>query len=202
MMGSAIKALSGRVLSVVTVPLAFVILTGSAFASDLSDATHLRERCEKEIKALEVPAKNFGDAADLASFAEAEKQIKLGKVKFIQTKYREAIAIYNEYLKIQSALYRSLAKKYVERTDTLVDAVGVDLVDHVDDKKVEKYMQMASQNLKDARTALDSPHPKGAIDLCRTAKNYALSAYKLVGKTAPAQYEKDIADNGDALYVK
>ena len=192
MMGSAIKALSGRVLSVVTVPLAFVILTGSAFASDLSDATHLRERCEKEIKALEVPAKNFGDPADLASFAEAEKQIKLGKVKFIQTKY----------LKIQSALYRSLAKKYVERTDTLVDAVGVDLVDHVDDKKVEKYMQMASQNLKDARTALDSPHPKGAIDLCRTAKNYALSAYKLVGKTAPAQYEKDIADNGNALYVK
>jgi hypothetical protein len=171
-------------------------------ASDLSDATHLRERCEKEIRALEVPAKNFGDAADLASFAEAEKQIKLGKVKFIQTKYREAIAIYNEYLKIQSALYRSLAKKYVERTDTLVDAVGVDLVDHVDDKKVEKYMQMASQNLKDAKTALDSPHPKGAIDLCRTAKNYALSAYKLVGKTAPAQYDKDVADNGNTLYGK
>lgn len=201
-MVSVMKMLSGRVLSAATLMLAIVIAAGGAFASDLSDATHLRERCEKEIKALEVPAKNFGDAADLASFAEAEKQIKLGKMKFIQTKYREAIAIYNEYLKIQSALYRSLAKKYVERTDTLVDAVGVDLVDHVDDKKVEKYMQMASQNLKDARTALDSPHPKGAIDLCRTAKNYALSAYKLVGKTAPAQYEKDIADNGNALYVK
>ncbi|HSV96759.1 MAG TPA: hypothetical protein VLM75_07475 [Spirochaetota bacterium] len=171
-------------------------------ASDLSDATHLRERCEKEIKTLEVPAKNFGDAADLASFAEAEKQIKLGKVKFIQTKYREAIGVYNEYLKIQSVLYHSLAKKYVERTDTLVDAVGVDLVDHVDDKKVEKYMQLASQNLKDARTALDSPHPKGAIDLCRTAKNYALSAYKLVGKAAPAQYDKDAADNANNIIGK
>lgn len=201
-MGSAMKLLSGRAGVAGMALFAIFAVAVSAFASDLSDATHLRERCEKEIKALEVPAKNFGDAADLASFAEAEKQIKLGKVKFIQTKYREAIAIYNEYLKIQSALYRSLAKKYVERTDTLVDAVGVDLVDHVDDKKVEKYMQMASQNLKDAKTALDSPHPKGAIDLCRTAKNYALSAYKLVGKTAPAQYDKDVADNGNTLYGK
>ncbi|RPI91785.1 MAG: hypothetical protein EHM32_10150 [Spirochaetales bacterium] len=174
----------------------------TVYASDLSDATHLRERCEKEIKALEVPVRNFGDASDLASFAEAEKQIKLGKVKFIQTKYQEAIVIYNEYLKIQAALYRSLAKKYVERTDKLVDGVGVDLVDHVDDQKVEKYMQMASQNLKDAKTALDSPHPKGAIDLCRTAKNYALSAYKLVGKAAPAEYDRDAVDNGNSVYGK
>ncbi len=182
--------------------LAMLTVAMNTYASELSDATHLRERCEKEIKAIEVPVKNFGDAADLASYTEAEKQIKLGKVKFIQTKNQEAIALYNEYLKIQSTLYHSLAKKYVERTDKLVDEVGVDLVDHVDDKKVEKYMQMASQNLKDAKTVLGSPHPKGAIDLCRTAKNYALSAYKLVGKTAPAQYDKDAADNGNTLYGK
>lgn len=201
-MGSVLKMLSGCAVKSAMATLAIVLVAGSVYASDLSDATHLRERCEKEIKALEVPAKNFGDAADLASFAEAEKRIKLGKVKFIQTKYKEAVDIYNEYLKIQSVLYLSLAKKYVERTDTLVDAAGGDLVDHVDDKRVEKYMQMASQNLKDARGVLASPHPKGAIDLCRIAKNYALSAYRLVGKSAPSQYDKDIADNGNALYGK
>ncbi len=181
--------------------LAPIAVAASAYASDLSDATHLRERCEKEIRALEVPAKNFGDAADLASFMEAEKQIKLGKVKFIQTKYREAVAIYNEYLKVQAALYRSLAKKYVARTDTLVDDVA-STGGHVTAQEGRKIHADASQNLKTLKQRGMRPHPKGAIDLCRTAKNYALSAYKLVGKTAPAQYDKDVADNGNTLYGK
>ena len=181
-----------------------ILLLGATavYASNLSDATQLREKCEKEISVLEVPLKNFGDAADLEAFANAEKKVKLGKVKFIQSKYPEAIELYNDYLKMQHALYKSLAKKYVDRTARIVDDVAADLVDHVDDTKVEKYLRLANQNLVDAKTALSSPHAKGAVNFCRMAKSYALGAYKLAGKAVPAGYEKDAADNDNKLYGK
>ncbi len=182
--------------------LAVLVLSLPAVASNLSDATQLREKCEKEIKVLEVPVRNFGDAADLEQYARAEKAVKLGKVKFIQSKFPEAIEQYNEYLKLQHSLYKSLARKYTAHTQKIVDDVAADLVDHVDNKQVEKYLRLAHQNLKDAQSAAGSPHTKNAIDLCRNAKNYAFGAYKLAGKTVPPQYSKDQADNANKVFGK
>ncbi|MFH0974802.1 MAG: hypothetical protein V1874_03350 [Spirochaetota bacterium] len=180
----------------------FAFYIAPAFSSDLSDATALRERCEKEILGLEVSVKNFGDNADLENFAKGEHLIKLGKIKFIQSKFTDAIEIYNKYLAIQYGLYEVLAKKYIDRAEKINDAVGEDMVDFINDKKVVEYLRLSSQNIKDAKAALATKHYKSIIDVCRTAKNYALGAYKVAGKPLPEQYKVDQADNEGKIAKK
>jgi tetratricopeptide (TPR) repeat protein len=183
-----------------SVLLIFFAIALPGFASDLSDATALRERCEREIAMLEVCVKNFGDNVDIDDFAKGEQLIKLGKVKFVQTKYPEAIEIYKNYLNIQFNLYEVLAKKYITRTDKINDDVGEELVDFANDKKVLEYLRLASQNLKDAKAAMATKHYKSIIDVCRTSKNYALGTYKVAGKTVPDQYNVDVSDNQGKIY--
>lgn len=177
-----------------------LVIVLPASASDLSDATALRERCEKEIQGLEVSVKNFGDNVDIDEYVKGEQMIKLGKVKFIQSKFTEAIEIYNNYLKLQFGLYEILAKKYIDRTDTINDAAGEDMVDFIDNKKIVAYLRLATQNLKDAKAAMATKHYSKIISVCRIAKNYALSTYKVAGKPLPEQYKKDAADNDGKIY--
>lgn len=177
-----------------------ILISSAAFASDLSDARSLRSKCEKEVKILEVSVKNFGNESEQQEFSKGEKIIKLGNVKFIQTRYKEAIEKYKEYLKLQFNLYAKLAKKYAEDTGILIDNIAEDLVDFIDNKKVTKYLELANQNLKDAKSAMTTKHYQNIINVCRTAKNYAISAYKLVGKEFPSLYKKDAADNDGKIY--
>lgn len=182
-----------------SIPLIMLTLT-PLFSSDLSDATALREKCERELKIIEVSVKNFGDASDLQEFKKGEKLVKLGRLKFAQTKYPEAIDKYNNYLKLQHNLYESLAKKYTERTAKLIDEIAEDLVDYIDNRKVEEYIRLANQNLKDAKSTMINRHYKSTINHCRLAKNYAFGTYKLIGKKIPKQYERDSADNEKRIY--
>ena len=170
-------------------------------ASDLSDANTLRKRCETEIKQLKVVVMNFGDETDKNNFAKAERNIKMGKLKVIQTKYKEAISQYNDYLKLHHTIYKSMSKKYITRTAKLIDNVGEDLVDHLDNSKIEKYLQMANQNLKDAKSTDRTKHYKTAINQCRRAKEYALAAYKQAGKKIPVKYKVDSDDIAKKINV-
>ena len=174
----------------------FIIVSflSTVSASDLSDAKTLRKRCETEIKQLKVVVMNFGNETDKGNFAKAQRNIKMGKLKMIQTKYKEAIEQYNKYLKIHHNIYKSLSKKYITRTTKLIDDVGMDLVDYIDKNKVEKYLQMASQNLNDAKSSDLSKHYKSAVKNCRRAKEYVLNAYKQAGKKIPVKYKVDIDD--------
>ncbi len=182
-----------------SIPLIMLTFT-PLFSSDLSDATALREKCERELKIIEVSVKNFGDAADLQELKKGEKLVKLGRLKFAQTKYPEAIDKYNSYLKLQHNLYASLAKKYTDRTAKLIDEIAEDQVDNIDNRKVEEYIRLANQNLKDARSTMRNKHYKSTINHCRLAKNYTFGTYKLVGKGIPKQYERDVADNEKKIY--
>lgn len=182
--------------------LIFLLLSVNAFSSDHSDASDLRDRCEKEIKGLEVSVKNFGETADIEEFNKGAELIKTGKVKFIQSKYTDAIENYNKYLSIQYNLYEILANRYIDRAEKLIDGVAEDLVDYINDKKVVEYLRLANQNLKDAKTAMATKHYKNIIEVVRSAKNYAISAYKLVGKEIPEQYKKDAADNEGKIFNK
>lgn len=164
-------------------------------ASDQQDAKVLQDKCTEESKELEIAVKNFGDQKDLDDFEQGLKLIKLGKVKFIQSKFVEAINQFNEYLKLQYLIYQSLSTKYLERTAAIIDEVGVDLVDYADDPNVKKYLGLAVQNLDDARKSEKRTHYNHVINGCRMAKRYALQAYKLVEKEVPEKYSKDLKDN-------
>ncbi len=188
------------ILTVISVTAMIIALHPHGYASDLSDATALRERCEKEIKILEISVKNFGDNVDLDDFAKGEQMIRLGKVKFIQSKFTEAIEIYNNYLKLQFNIFEILAKKYIDRTEKINDAVGEDLVDFINNRKIVDYLRLASQNLRDAKAAMATKHYMKIIDVCRNAKNYALSSYKVAAKPLPDYYRKDMADIEGKIY--
>lgn len=166
-----------------------------ALASDMSDAEQLRERCEREIKSLNVVVTNFGDTTDKANLDKAIKETKLGKVRIAQTKYAIAKNHYNNYLQLQYDLYKSLSAKYIKRTEILIDDIAIDMVDDIDNKKIEKYLKMASQNLKDAKSNYTGKHYKVAIDHCRMSKKYLLATYKVVNKSLPDKYKKDASDN-------
>jgi hypothetical protein len=169
-------------------------------ASDLSDAKALRDRCETEMEQLRTGVMNFGDEKDRKDFDNAERAVRMGKVKMAQTKYREAMDQYNGYLKLHHLIYESLSKKYIDRTSALIDEVGVDMVDHIDNRKIEKYLQLASQNLREAKANDGAKHYKPAINHCRRAKEYALGAYKLAGMTVPSKYEVDMTDISGKIY--
>ncbi|MBN1495138.1 MAG: hypothetical protein JXA07_00105 [Spirochaetes bacterium] len=172
------------------------------YASDLSDATMLRDKCETNLKVLEVPVRNFGDSADIDSFQKAGNLVKLGKMKLLQTKYLEAIKIYKEYLLLEKDIYMSLAKKYLARTQKMSDDIAVDLVDHIDKTNVEKYIRLANQNLKDAGREISAERYQNCIKLCRVSKKYSLSAYAAAGVKEPSQYKVDFADNENRILNK
>ena len=171
------------------------LITFPLFASDMSDAKMLRERCEKEIKHLEVCVKNFGDASEKERFAKAERLVKMGKLKITQSKFKEAVEKYNQYLKMQYNLYVDLAKKYIDRTQQVNDQVAEELVDHIDEPKVDKYFKLAYRNLKNARDAMNQKNPVQAIRDCRKSKEFSLGVYRLVGKEVPDTYRIDVLDN-------
>jgi len=172
------------------------------FSSNLSEARGLREKCEGEISKLKIVVSNFGDKDDKSEFAKAAKLVRIGKLKFIQSKYPEAIKRYNNYLKIQNDLYRSLARKYIKRTAEINDTVAEDVVDNIDNKKVEHYLRLANQNLQDAKSNFNTKHYKNSIIFSRRAKSYALGAYKLIKKKIPKIYIKDNADNNEQIHKK
>ena len=169
-------------------------------ASNQSDADTLKNKCVRESARLKIPVTNFGDEADRENFKKGEKLIKIGKVKFIQTKYVAAIDKFKEYLLLQSNIYKSLGDKYLSSTEKLIDAIAEDLVDYIDNQKVEKYLRLANQNLKDAKSEMLRKNYKNVVKMCRLSKNYAISAYKLVGKSAPEEYKKDSADNDNKIF--
>ena len=183
-----------RSLFMITAAAAVFFLIFPLSASDLSDASALKDRCESELEQLRTGLMNFGDVKDKKDFESAERSVRMGKVRMAQTKYRDAIDHYNAYLKLHHVIYESLSKKYLARTSELIDEVGVDLVDHIDNRKIEKYLQLASQNLREARSNDGAKHYKQAINHCRRAKEYALGAYKLAGKSVPSKYEVDMMD--------
>ncbi len=185
-------------LSVIMLVLAFSLSATGIYASDLSDAETLRDKCDREIAELQVPAKNFGDQADLGRLDEGAGLIKLGKVKLLQSKYLEASASFNKYLALQQGLYKSLAEKYMARTEKMADDIAVELVDSKD-PKVAEYLKLANQNLKDAKGEMLSERYKNAIKLCRVSKNYSLAAFKAAGKPVPEEYRKDSTDNENRI---
>ena len=169
-------------------------------ASDRGDATALRERCEAESKVLEIAVKNFGSEKDAKDFQDGINLMKTGKVKIAQSKYLEAIAKYNEYLKLHHAIYKSISASYIARTEQLYNDVAAELVDFLDNEKVGQYLKLANQNLADAKSRDLSENFKLAIDLCRNAKKYSLDCYKAAHKEVPEKYKKDLKDNNREIF--
>ncbi len=164
-------------------------------ASDTSDAEMLRARCEKENKVLEVSVLNFGDTSDQAKFQDGQKRLKIAKLKITQSRFKEAVDIYNEYLKLQGDIYTSLAKKYIDYTQKLNDEISEEMVDSIDNPKVNDYFKLAYRNLEDAKTSLTRNYPVQVIDACRRSKEFSLGVYTILKKAVPEKYKVDIADN-------
>lgn len=175
--------------------IAFAAVPAMLSASDSSDAEALRKRCEKEVKSLEVCVKNFGDAKDKSDYAECESQLKQGKLQLSQSKFKEGIDTYNGYLKLQSSVYTSVATKYLERTKDVNDKIAAEMVDSIDNPKVNDYLKLAYRNYEDAKTAMLRSYPVQVIDACRRSKQYSLATYGVVKKPVPDQFSVDKSDN-------
>jgi hypothetical protein len=180
-----------------TIMLACIALLSAMplLASDSSDAENLRKKYEKEVKALEICAANFGDVKDKSNFDTATQMIKKGKLEISQSKYVDAIATYKDYAKLQNEVYTSLAAKYLERTKTMNDAIAAEMVDSIDNPKVSEYLKSAYRNYEDAKIAMTRAYPVQVIDACRRAKKFSIGVYGLLKKTVPATYAVDVADN-------
>jgi len=172
---------------------------GILLASDLSDATEMRAKCEAEFKAIEVPAKNFGNYYVKQNYKTAADLLKDGKIKLAQSKYQDAIAIYKKYLQLQNDMYKELSKDYITRAETIYNDTAVELVDFIDNEKVSKYFTMANQNVVDAKKADKAGNYKLVIETCRTSKKYSFESYKSAGKPVPDKYRKDVKDNNKEL---
>ncbi len=172
---------------------------GALQASDLSDATQLREKCESEFKMMEVPVKNFGNYYVKQHYKTGIDLLKDGKIKLAQSKYQEAIAIYNKFLQLHADTYKELAADYITRTEMIYNDTAAELVDFIDNKKVAQYFQLAHQNVVDAKKAASAANYKLAIDTCRTSKKYSFESYTAAGKTVPDKYKKDLKDNNKEL---
>jgi len=194
--------LPGRSINLISFLLMSVLIFmngGTLIASDLSDATEMRAKCEAEFKAIEVPAKNFGNYYVKQNYKTAVDLLKEGKIKLAQSKYQEAIAIYKKYLQLQDDMYKELSKDYISRAETIYNDTAVELVDFIDNEKVSKYFQMANQNVVDAKKASTAANYKLVIETCRTSKKYSFESYKAAGKAIPDKYKKDIKDNNKEL---
>jgi len=171
-----------------------LIFSGPLSASDQSDAQQLRERCEAEYKALDVAVKNFGSDKVRSNYQSAADLLKSAKVKFAQSKYQEAITLYNQYLKAQQEIYKSLAADYITRTETIYNDTAAELVDFLDNDKVSQYFKLANQNIADAKKAMLIENYKLAIETSRLSKKYSIDSYKAAGKPVPEKYRKDVKD--------
>lgn len=169
-------------------------LVVSVYSSDLSDANALRKRCEKEASKVQIAVKNFGDQADNSTFQSGSKLIKIGKLRLAQSKYKDAINSYKEYLKIQNSLYQSLANKYLTRTETIINDVTSELVDYIDNQKINKYFKLASQYHRDGKQAMTRKHYTQVIQDCRRAKEYVINSYSVANQSVPEKYNIDVLD--------
>lgn len=173
---------------------ACVLIAQNAYASDLAKANALRKRCEKEASVIKIAVTNFGDQTDKANYVKGVKLIKIGKAKLARSKFVDAQKKYMEYLLLQKKIYKSLAKKYLKRTDNLIDEITSELVDHIDNKKVDKYFKLAARNHNSGKQSMTRNHFTQVIEDCRTAKKYVISCYKLVNLPMPAKYAVDWRD--------
>ncbi len=171
------------------------IIINNGFSSDLSEAKALREKCEKESTYLKISVTNFGDEKDKENFSKGIKLVNLGKVKLAQSKYLPAKEKYKKYLKLQNIIYKSVAEKYLVRTEKMIDEISEELVDYIDNKKIAKYFKLASQNHFEGKASFGRRHYSQTIEDCRKAKEYILGSYKLANKKIPVQYKTDIKDN-------
>jgi len=193
--------LNGFIASIFYLSLIVIVFisSGILLASDLSDATELRAKCETEFKTIEVPAKNFGNYYVKQNYKTATDLLKEGKIKLAQSKYQDAIAIYNKYQQLQNDMYKELAKDYISRAETIYNDTAVELVDFIDNDKVSQYFRLANQNVVDAKKASTAGNYKLVIETCRTSKKYSFESYKAAGKAIPDKYKKDVKDNNKEL---
>jgi hypothetical protein len=173
-----------------------LLLYGSTwlYSSDRTDAIELMNKCDTEVKALEIPLKNFGDKDDLAKFDAGLSIIKQGRVKLAQSKFIEAKAKFEEYLKFQYDIYGSIAVKYVERTQQVIDKIAEELAEYLNQEDVLKNFNTASQYLESAKLYLTKKQYQNVIPPCRIAKNNVISLYTFLKIKVPEEYQKDQVD--------
>ena len=169
-------------------------------ASDRTDSLTLQKKCEEESKILEIPTRNFGEEKDIQEYEDGLKKIKLGKIKNAQSKYRDAMALFNEYLKIQYNIYKNLAKKYLERTEKINDNSTEDLVDFVDDPKILRNFESAFQYLTTGKKYFTTKHYSKVIGSCRLAKKNIFENYEIARVGLPEEYKKDFVDINNKVY--
>jgi hypothetical protein len=172
------------------------------FSSDRSDATDLMNKSDSDAKELEIAVRNFGDAAENVKYDEGIKIIKLGKVKLAQSKFLDAKAQFEKFLKIENELYQSMAPKYMERAQILIDKTSEDLVDFVSNPAVMKNFSEASRILDTAKTHFSQNKFQYSLQSSRISKTYVLNNYTLAKKPVPKEYIKDMADANKKLYVE
>ncbi len=171
-------------------------------ASDRSVAFDLQKKSKHEAKLLKIAVSNFGSKQNKVDYKKGMKNIKMGSVKLLQNNFLDAQTQFKKYFKLQYSIYKSLAQKYIKRTKKIIDDVAMDLVDDIDNKKVEKYIKLAAQNLGSAKNSSVRKHYSHVVNACRIAKKYAFEAYQLIGKKLPKKYTKDRVDCLKKVYKK
>jgi hypothetical protein len=172
------------------------------WADDKSDAVNLMNDCERTSKTVEVALRNFGDAKDAAAFDNGLSVIKQGKVMLTLSKFKEARDKFLEYQKMELDLYKSLAIKYVQRTQDMIDTLSPQFADYVNQKDVLQNLNDAVTTLDSAKANFESKTYMNVIKLCRSAKNLLLSCYPLVKKTSPDDYKVDLEDYALRIFKK
>jgi hypothetical protein len=163
-------------------------------ASDRSDAVDLMNACERSSKTTEIAVRNFGDKNDDAAFDACMNTIKQGKVKLAQSKFLDAKAQFQAYQKAEFDLYGSLAQKYLQRTQEMIDKIAIEFADYVNQPDVLKNLNDASSTLDSAKANYGTRTYMIVIQLCRQAKNQLLNCYGLIKKDIPNEYKKDYED--------
>ena len=188
-----------RSLSFIILAAAFMICaSGILLASDLSDATAMRQKCEEEYKALDITVKNFGNPFVKRRYEDGGVMLKDGKLCLAQSKYKEAMDIYRKYMVLNNEIYKDISVDYINRAETMYNDTAKELVDYYD--KVSHYFRLAKQNVDDAKKAVAGNNYKLAIDLCRNSKKYSIESYRIAGQPVPDKYKRDIKDNNKELY--
>jgi hypothetical protein len=168
--------------------------------SDRTDALDLKDKSEKGSKQLEIVVKNFGDKEDLSSYEKGLNLIKSGNVSILQSNFLDASAKFNDYLKLEYDTYKSLATKYMQRVQDLINETSNDLVDNISIDGVQKNFTTASSHLNNAKSSFNTKHYQDVIMSSRIAKKYLFANYDLAGKKLPDKYQKDLADCGNKIF--
>lgn len=177
-----------------------VLCAGDLFASEKSEAQALMKQCDSGVKLIEVPLKNFGDSDDLAKFEEGLNKIKLGKAKLAQARYTDAQDKFKQYLGIQTDLYKSLAEKYIKRTQDLIDEISIELAEFVSDSYVLEAFTKANHYLDSARTQVKQKKYAEAVGNCRRAKKFLFDIYEKMLSELPDKYKKDSVDIKNEIF--